>query len=219
MSSAPQKLTMQDLQDLGIIPDAEQVGARGLPSTSRLGNPGGFSETYEHPTDPSLAVRIADPNDGWVSYALDNHGRPHAPRLDQLGWYQGKWIAVVERLTDYNPSYIPEHKEFSDVICAMLRADCELFAEEIMACNKIPGLTKHLEQFFEMPKFDGRIGNVMFRGEPGNLMPILNDPIPETPDTRIILLQDAWSIELPVLEDPFVADPEIGAPTHPNGPR
>lgn len=217
--SAPEKLTMQDLQDLGIIPDAAQVGERGRPSSALISDKGSFSEVYEHPTDPSLAVRIADPNDGWISYALDNHGSQHAPRLDQLGWYQDRWIAVVERLQPYNPSGIEEHLSLRGAVNAMLGADRGLFPADVEACGRYPGLAEYLEQFRDMPKLDRWVTNVMVRGDPGSLMPIFNDPIPVTPDERIPPLQDAWSVDLPVLEDPFVADLEIGTLPQPNGPR
>lgn len=209
---------MQDLQDLGIIPDAEKLGARDLPSTCRLGNPGGFSETFEHPTDPSLAVRIAEHNDGWISYALDNHGSPHAPRLDQLGWYKDRWIAVVERLLPFDPSNI-KHKALKDVVMVMLESDMGLTADDVAACGRFEGLSEYLEQFRGRQKLDRHLENVMIREVSGSQMPIFNDPISVTPEERIPLLQDAWLVELPVIEDPFVADTEIGAPPRPNGPR
>ena len=55
------------------------------------------------PGDPSRVLRISLPQDGWIGHTLAVQGEAHAPRLHALGWHEGLWFAISERLDPVPP--------------------------------------------------------------------------------------------------------------------
>lgn len=65
-------------------------------------NSGGYARIFSHPDLGDRVLRIACPDDGWISYATRAAGSAYAPRVDGLCFDGKRWIAIVERLEPIN---------------------------------------------------------------------------------------------------------------------
>lgn len=162
------KLTAEDLADLG-LPDPTRVRHNRSSSPLDLIDKGSQALVFAHPHDPGLVIRLSNPQDGWVPYAVSATGSTFAPRLDAIGFLGGTWVSVTERLQgagdhvpgwDYSPRDLCE-----DILAGIMGAP---FGD---AERAFPGLSDFAKEYLDDAD-DLRAGNLMLRGE----QLVINDP-------------------------------------------
>lgn len=123
------------------------------------------------PGDPSRVLRISVPDDGWIAHALAVQGEAHAPRLHGLGWHEGLWFAISERLDPLPPEM--SIRVITDLIGAVRHAQSPAAGRPDFGAleGRWPGLWA-FSQAHLVHANDLKADNMMMRGE----TLVVNDP-------------------------------------------
>lgn len=198
------QLSKEDLEVLGLSPvtladsvDSDDLGAMLAELGFTFIDNGYNAAVVAHPHDPSMVIRITDPLDGWLEYAIHNQGETFAPRVKAIGFLEGKWIAVVERL-----GHLSEDLHW--VAGAISRGLNEYpnnldDPEYIEACRLFPGLDDFAQTALVGAE-DIVAHNIMLRGA----QIVINDPYPEMSEGEDAAnrLASAWRIQVDALSSP-----------------